>query len=229
MPEIIFEQNPQLRKNYLENLLNSLLLKDIIARYNIENYSLFEKVVLFLSQNVGSYTSLRKIEDYLVKDKLKLTLPTISNYIKYLKTAYFINECERYDILGKRVLEYNSKYYFNDLGIRNSLFYKRSFDANKLLENYVYNVLIRNGYQVFVGTVEGVEIDFVAEKEGEKLYIQVCYLIDSEETYQREFGNLLLIKDNFEKMVVSLDEVVFQDEKGIKHLRVNEFDTSLRK
>jgi predicted AAA+ superfamily ATPase len=115
LPEIVLEQDKNLRKNYLENLLNSLLLKDIIARYRVENYSLFEKVVMFLSQNIGSMTTLRKIEDYLKKDKLKLTLPTISNYIKYLKNAYIINECERYDILGKKILEYNSKYYFNDL------------------------------------------------------------------------------------------------------------------
>jgi predicted AAA+ superfamily ATPase len=115
LPEIVLEQNKNLRKNYLENLLHSLLLKDIVARYRVENYSLFEKVVLFLAQNIGSMTTLRKIEDYLKKDKLKLTLPTISNYVQYLKTAYLINECERYDILGKKILEYNAKYYFNDL------------------------------------------------------------------------------------------------------------------
>lgn len=187
LPEIVLEQDKNLRKNYLENLLHSLLLKDIVARYKIENYSLFEKVVLFLAQNIGSMTSLRKIEDYLKKDKLSLSLPTISNYISYLKTAYLISECERYDILGKKVLEYNAKYFFTDLGLRNTLFYHTGFDITKLLENYVYNMLIRNGYQVRVGNINGVEIDFVAEKDGRKLYIQVAYLIPSEEVYEREF------------------------------------------
>jgi predicted AAA+ superfamily ATPase len=111
--------------------------------------------------------------------------------------------------------------------MRNALYYHTGFDITKLLENYVYNMLIKNGYQVRVGTVRGTEIDFVAQKEEKKLYIQVSYLMNSVNTYEREFGNLLLIDDNFEKMVVSLDDVEFKHEKGIKHVKMFDFESIL--
>jgi predicted AAA+ superfamily ATPase len=145
----VLEINPDLKKNYVSNLKNSILLKDVVARYQIREYSYFEKTLTFLSQNVGNITSLRKIEDYFKKDAIKISLATLSNYCKYLENVFLLRSCQKFDLNGKRVLEHNGKYYFNDLGIRNSIYYNFRFDIGKILENYAYNALIREGYLVY--------------------------------------------------------------------------------
>lgn len=220
LPEIVLENNKEFKKNYINNLKNSIILKDIVARYNIKNYSFFEKILQFISSNIWNITSLRKIEDYLKKDKIKISLSTISNYLKYLENTYLINNCEKFDLAWKKVLEYNSKYYFNDLGIRNSIYYNFNFDIWKLLENFVFNILIRNWYNVYVWEKKWLEIDFIAEKNWTKKYFQVAYLISSKEVYNREFWNLKQIKDNFDKIVLSLDDVSFNDKDWIKHFNI---------
>ncbi len=220
LPEIVLENNKEFKKNYINNLKNSIILKDIVARYNIKNYSFFEKILQFISSNIWNITSLRKIEDYLKKDKIKISLSTISNYLKYLENTYLINNCEKFDLAWKKVLKYNSKYYFNDLGIRNSIYYNFNFDIWKLLENFVFNILIRNWYNVYVWEKKWLEIDFIAEKNWTKKYFQVAYLISSKEVYNREFWNLKQIKDNFDKIVLSLDDVSFNDKDWIKHFNI---------
>ncbi|MDD5770344.1 MAG: ATP-binding protein [Candidatus Gracilibacteria bacterium] len=227
LPEIVLETNDDLKRNYIKNLKDSIILKDIVNRYKIKDYSFFEKILGFVSQNIGNITSLRKVEDYLKKDKIKVSLSTISNYIKYLENTYLINNCEKYDIAGKKVLEYNSKYYFNDLGIRNSIYYNFNFDIGKLLENYVFNILLSKGYKIYIGNKKGLEIDFIAQKSNDKKYFQVIYLISSEEVYNREFGNLKQIGDNFEKIVLSMDDVEFRDDSGIKHFKIWELEDVL--
>lgn len=228
LPEIILETNDNLKKNYIKNLKNSVILKDIVDRYKIKNYSFFEKIFLFISQNIWNITSLRKVEDYLKKDKIKISLSTISNYIKYLENTYLINNCEKYDLSWKKVLEYNSKYYFNDLWIRNSIYYNFNFDIWKLLENYVFNILISKGYKVYIWEKQWVEIDFIASRENEKMYFQVAYLISSKSVYDREFWNLKKIKDNFEKIVLSMDDIEFKDDSWIKHLKINNLESFLK-
>jgi len=220
LPEIVLENNEELKKNYINNLKNSIILKDIVARYNIKNYSFFEKILQFISSNIWNITSLRKVEEYFKKDKIKISLSTISNYIKYLENTYLINNCEKFDLAWKKVLEYNSKYYFNDLWIRNSIYYNLNFDIWKLLENYVFNILIKNWYKTYIGEKKWLEIDFIAEKKWKKIYFQIAYLISSEEVYNREFGNLKQIKDNFEKIVLSLDDIIFNDKDWIKHFNI---------
>jgi len=215
------------KKNYIKNLKDSIILKDIVHRYKIKDYSFFEKILGFVSQNIWNITSLRKIEDYLKKDKIKVSLSTISNYIKYLENTYLINNCEKYDLAWKRVLEYNSKYYFNDLWIRNSIYYNFNFDIWKLLENYVFNILLIKWYKVFFWEKKWLEIDFIAQKWNDKRYFQVTYLVSSEEVYNREFWNLKQIQDNFEKIVLSMDDIDFKDNDWIKHYKIWELENVL--
>jgi predicted AAA+ superfamily ATPase len=227
MPEILLWENSVLIKNYTKSLINSIILKDIIARYKVWEYALFEKVLIFLAQNIWSLTTLRKIDDFLKKDKLSLSLQTISNYTKYLQNTFILNEAQRYDILGKKVLEFNSKYYFNDLWIRNAIYLNFDFDISKLLENYVYNTLLKNWYKISVGNIWWLEIDFVAEKDDIKKYFQVCYLLATGEIYKREFWNLEKINDNWEKYVVSMDDIIFKNSKWVKHIQAWEIEKYL--
>ncbi len=224
LPEVVLENNELLKENYIKNLKNSIILKDIVSRYNIKNYWLLEKILQFLSNNIWSTTSLRKIEKYFQKDKISISLSTISNYIKYLTNSFLIKECEKIDLIWKKILEYNSKYYFNDLGIRNSIYYNFDFDIWKLLENYVFNILIKNWFDVYVWNKQWIEIDFVAIKNWIKKYFQVAYLIPNQDTYNREFWNLLKIKDNYEKIVLSMDETTFNNQFWIKHINIKNFE-----
>lgn len=227
LPEIVLETNDDLKRNYIKNLKDSIILKDIVNRYKIKDYSFFEKILGFVSQNIWNITSLRKVEDYLKKDKIKVSLSTISNYIKYLENTYLINNCEKYDLAWKKVLEYNSKYYFNDLWIRNSIYYNLNFDIWKLLENYVFNILLSKWYKIYIWEKKWLEIDFIAQKWTIKKYFQVTYLISSEEVYNREFWNLKQIKDNFEKIVLSMDDIEFRDNFWIKHFKIWELESIL--
>jgi len=220
LPEIVLETNDDLKRNYIKNLKDSIILKDIVNRYKIKDYSFFEKILWFVSQNIWNITSLRKVEDYLKKDKIKVSLSTISNYIKYLENTYLINNCEKYDLAWKKVLEYNSKYYFNDLWIRNSIYYNFNFDIWKLLENYVFNILLSKWYKIYIWEKKWLEIDFIAQKWTLKKYFQITYMITSEEVYKREFWNLKQIKDNFEKIVLSMDDIEFKDNSWIKHFKI---------
>jgi len=131
---------------------------------------------------------------------------------------------EKIDLNWKKILEYNSKYYFNDLWIRNSINYNFNFDIWKLLENYIFNILIKNWYKVFVWNKKWLEIDFVAEKDWKRKYFQVAYLISDEKVYEREFWNLKKINDNWDKYVLSMDDIKFNDENGIKHLNILNFE-----
>jgi predicted AAA+ superfamily ATPase len=186
---------------------------------------LFEKVLIFLAQNIWSLITLRKIDDYLKKDKL--SLPTISNYVKYLQFAFILNEVQRYDILGKKILEFNSKYYFNDLWIRNSIFYNLKLDIGKLLENFVYNMLLKNWYKTSVWNFWKLEIDFVAEKWGIVKYFQVCYILWDEKIINREYKPLEGVKDNWEKFVVSMDDINFWVSEWVKHIQAWELEKYL--
>ena len=224
---MVLEKNMDIKRNYIQNLKNSIILKDIVARYHIRDYSYFEKILVFLSQNIGNITSLRKIEDYFKKDTISVSLATLSNYCKYLENVIFIRNCEKFSLSGKKVLEYNSKYYFNDIGIRNSIYYNFRFDIGKILENYTHNILVRNGYRVYFAEKDGVEIDFIAEKDGKKMYFQVAYLIADEKVYDREFGNLEKLDDNWPKYVLSMDDVVFKNEKGIEQRKIWELEKML--
>jgi predicted AAA+ superfamily ATPase len=218
-PSIVYE--------YLKNVYSSILLKDVVSRENIRNVSLLENLVAYLADNIGSLFSAQNISKYLKSQKINIPTQTVINYLRALTNAYFIHKVSRAEINGLKIFEIGEKYYFEDLGIRNSvrgLNYRS--DIGKLIENVVYMQLLRSGWNVYTGKDEEREIDFVGEKNGEHIYIQVCYLLADEKTIQREFGNLMLIKDNYPKYVVTMDPLSHQNTyKGIHQLHLRDFLT----
>ena len=209
--------------SYLKNIYQTILLKDIVSRYNIKNIDFLERLVLFLSDNLGSIVSAKKITDFLKSQNLRISNSVVLNYISYINNAFFINKIPRYDLQGKRLLEIGEKYYFTDVGIRNSLVGFKAQDINKILENVVFSHLISMGYEVNVGKLYDYEIDFIAKKNSEVSYIQVAYLLSDEKVLKREFGNLTKIKDNYPKFVISMDEIQFDSFRGINHLSMIDF------
>ncbi len=208
---------------YLNSILNTILYKDVITRFQIRDTALFDKLVRYLFDNIGNITTAKRLADYFKSQRTKVAIDTVLNYIRYLETALLIIRVLRYDIKGKRYLEFHEKIYLNDIGLRNGLIGYRERDINGILENIVYNELVARGYKVYVGKLNGLEIDFVAEKHGKVKYIQVCYLLGDESTIRREFGNLQKIRDNYEKVVISMDKFFTQEVEGIKHLYLIDF------
>jgi len=214
--------NDELVFTYAKNIFNSILLKDVIKKFEIRNIALLEKLVAFLCGNIGYEFSANSICKYLKNEGIKVTTSVILDYLHALRAGYFIHEVKRYDLMGKRVFKQNAKYYVNDIGIRNSL---NGFDEamiNQLMENIVYMQLKSDGYEVYTGAMGDKEIDFIAVKNNQTKYIQVALTVGDKKTREREFGNLLKINDNFEKIVISMDRVV-GDYQGIIHLKLIDF------
>jgi len=207
---------------YLRSIYNTIILKDIVARYNIRDIDFLERLVEYLSDNLGSYVSSKKISDFLKTQRVSLSVNTVMNYLKFLTNSYFINKVQRLDIIGKKRFEINDKYFFSDLGLKHSIIPYTGSHIGNVFENLVYNQLIVEGYNVYIGKHQDREIDFVAQKGNNTKYIQVAYQLPDEKVREREFGNLLKIEDNYEKIVVSADEFA-ADYKGIKHLHINQF------
>jgi len=210
---------------YLRNVYASILLKDVVAREGIRNVSFLENLIAFLADNVGNLFSASNIAKYLKSQRTTVTTQAVLNYLKPLTNAFFVYKVSRFDITGLKIFEVGEKYYFEDLGIRNCI---RGFDSikdiNKVMENAVYLHLIRTGYHVYVGKLGTAEIDFVAEKDGKTIYIQVAYLLVDENTIQREFGNLLKIGDNYPKYVVTLDKYnAGKNYNGIIQMHLKDF------
>lgn len=193
---------------YLKNIYNTIVYRDIMNRFPIRNVLFLEQLVLFLASNIGSLFSAKKISDFLKSQHINMASNQVQTYSDYLVNAFLIHQVSRYDLIGKRIFETGEKYYFENLGIRNALWGYRLEDRAKIMENVVYNHLLFRGYQVQVGNWGPLEIDFVAQRAGEKLYVQVALSINQLQTMEREFGNLKKINDNFPKVVITLD--VFQ-------------------
>ena len=208
---------------YLKNIYSTILYKDIISRFEVRNTQFLENLVQFLANNIGNVISANKISDYLKSQKLKISPQLVINYLNYLSQAFLIFQVKRNDIIGKKVFEIHEKYYFEDWGIVNAMVGFQNMDIGKIIENAVYIHLKSQGYKVNIGVLGDKEIDFIAEKNGGKIYLQVCYLIPDEKVKQREYGNLQLINDNYPKYVVSLDEFAPSDWNGIKHIQLREF------
>ena len=215
--------NDEIVFTYLKNLYQTILLKDVVSRYHIKHIDLLERLVLFLSDNLGSIVSAKKINDFLKSQSIKISNSVIINYLNFLDNAFFINKTRRYDLRGKRFLEIGEKYYFSDVGIRNALVGFRPQDMNKVLENIVYTHLLANDYEVKVAKLYDYEIDFIAIKNQNIIYIQVAYLLIDDKTIKREFGNLQRIKDNYSKIVVTMDEQQFDSYEGIIHYNIMDF------
>lgn len=219
------EEHSQIN-DYFEGVYNTILVKDIVRREKIRNVTQLENVVRFVADNVGKPTSISNIARYMASKGEKISEETVSNYLKYLRDAFLAIPIERFDIHGKLLLESNNKHYFSDHGIRNYLCgFNIRGSIEKIMENVVWNHLRRQGFEVKVGILRAGEIDFVATKAERRIYIQVAYLLASDETVRREFGNLAAIKDNYPKYVVSLDPVggEFSDYPGIEHVGLRDF------
>ena len=207
---------------YIKSIYNTIILKDIVARYNIRDIDFLDRLVEYLSDNLGSYVSSNKISTFLKAQRVNLSVNTVMNYLKYLTNSFLINKVQRLDIIGKKRFEINNKYFFSDLGLKHSIIPFTGSQIGNVFENLVYNQLVYEGYQVYIGKHKEREIDFVATKGNETKYIQVAYQLPDEKVREREFGNLLKIEDNYEKIVVSADEFA-QDYKGIKHIHIRKF------
>ncbi|MFN3997560.1 ATP-binding protein [Algoriphagus sp.] len=217
--------NPGLVFEYLKNVYSSILLRDVVSREGIRNVSLLENLVAYLADNTGSVFSAQNISKYLKSQRVNIPTQTVINYLKALTNSYFIHKVARADINGLKIFEIGEKYYFEDLGLCNSI---RSFnyrsDIGKLMENAVYMQLLRNGFRVFVGKFQDKEIDFIGEKNGERLYVQVCYALFDEVTIQREFGNLMTVADNYPKYVITMDMIKpLNTFKGIQQMPLRDF------
>jgi uncharacterized protein len=210
---------------YLRNVNSTILLKDVVARESIRNVSFLESLTAFLADNTGSLLSALNISKYLKSQMQLVPTQTVLNYLRALTNAYYVHKVQRAEVKGLKIFEVGEKYYFEDLGLRNAIrhFDYRS-DVNKLMENVVYLDLKRKGYTVFVGQIGQKEVDFMAEKNGERLYVQVAYMLTDQQTIDREFGNLLLIADNYPKYVVTMDEIsAGKDFKGIRQIHLRDF------
>lgn len=209
-------------KQYLHDLFNSVQLKDIVKRNKIRDVDLLERVIAYVMANVGNTFSATSLAKFLKNEQRTVAPETILNYIKYCCEAYLFYQVKREDLQGKQILSTNEKYYIADHGIREAVFGGNMRDINLILENIVYLELLRRGYAVTVGRFGDKEIDFVCDKRGDKLYVQVAYLLASDETINREFGVYDTIRDNYPKYVVSMDELEMS-RNGIKHCNIRDF------
>lgn len=208
---------------YLKSVYSTIVFRDVVSRYKLRNTLFLEKLIQFLSENIGNLFSAKNISDYLKSQHTTISVNQIQSYTEYLNNAFLIHRVERYDLIGKRVFEIGEKYYFENMGIRNIVVGYRITDKAKILENLVYNHLLYKGYDIKVGYYGDKEIDFIGEKNGEKLYIQVALKIDSDKTAEREFGNLLKIQDNYPKIVVTKDTFSGNSYEGIRHCPIRQF------
>lgn len=213
--EIVFD--------YLKNISQSILFRDVVSRFEIRNVDFLNRLIRYLANETGNLISARGIGSFLKSHNVSISITAILNYLNYLTTAMLIARVQRSDIQGKKVFEVNEKYYFNDIGLRNSITGFSPFDLGQIMENVVYLHLKSVGYSVLVGKQQDKEIDFIAERQGEKVYIQVALRITEKQTMEREFGNLLALKDNYPKYVITLDEYSGTSFEGIKHVPLRQF------
>lgn len=210
---------------YLRNIHNTIILRDIVERFNIRNVRFLQDLIRFLADITGSVLSAKRISDYLKSQRINLSPKLVLEYLTYLESVYLIDRVKRLEVEGRKIFEIGEKFYFEDTGMRHATVPFQQKDIGKILENLVFHQLVANSHQVFVGKHGDKEIDFVAIKKDVKIYIQVAYLIVDEKTHEREFGNLLSIPDNCKKMVVSMDETATGNYKGIEHVSIRNFLT----
>lgn len=213
-------------REYQIDIYHTVLLKDVIMRNQIRNVPFLENLVRFLADNIGKLISANSIAKYMKSQGESITSSVVINYISFLCEAYILHKVNRYDIHGKRVFENNDKFYFEDNGVRNAIAGgTREGDIEKVIENIIYEHLIRLGYQVYVGQLQAGEIDFVCTKsEGQRNYVQASFIIAEQATREREFGNLRSIKDNYPKYVISMTPLLTKnDDDGITHIHLRKF------
>jgi len=216
------DYNFEASMQYLQDLYASIILKDITRRNNIRDTDLLERIINYVVMNIGNTFSATSISKFFKSENRKVATETILNYIKACEEAFLVYRVARNDLLGKKILNVNEKYYIADHGIREAIMENNQKNINQVLENIVYFEMLRRGYNVKIGKVDNLEVDFVCKKNDETIYIQVSYLLASEDTKEREFSVLENIKDNYPKYVLSMDEFDMS-RNGIKHMNLIEF------
>jgi len=209
--------------DYLRNIYQAILFRDVVARHHLRNVEFLERLVLYLANNAGNLVSANNISKYLKSQGINVAVSVILSYLDYLNAAFFVSRVKRSDIRGKRIFESGEKYYFTDIGLRNSIAGYKAFDMGLIIENAVFNHLLSSTYSVMVGKSDDKEVDFIAEKDNDRIYLQVALRITDESTRGREFGNLQEIPDNYPKRVISMDEYTGSSHEGIKHIPLRTF------
>jgi predicted AAA+ superfamily ATPase len=227
LPELCSLDNQETQRNYVSNVKDTILLRDIIQRYSIKDVKLLDDLFSFLVNNASNLISIPNIVDYYTAKKRKTTYDTIATYISYIENAFLVHKIDRYQIKGKETLSGSCKYYINDLSFKNYLYQGFSLGVSYLLENAVCIELLRAGYTVYTGNIKNKEVDFVALKNGNVLYLQVAYVMLEPQTIVREYSALQAIPDNYEKYVVTLDDVKNPPREGIKHIQAWELSSIL--
>lgn len=205
------------------DIYSSVILRDTVQRYKIRDIELLERVIKFAFDNIGNTFSGKNVADFFKSQQRKVDVNTVYNYLNALEGAFVLYRVPRYDIKGKEILKTQEKFYVSDVSIIYALMGYRDRMISGILENIVFLELKRRGYNVYIGKLDATEIDFVAEKQNEKIYVQVAYKLENEQTVNREFGNLLAIKDQYPKYVVTMDEFWKDNIEGIKHLHITDF------
>ncbi len=219
LPELFILPDKDTKQHYVTAVKDSVLLRDIIQRYSIKDPRLLEDLFIYLVNNASNLLSVNNIVNYMKSKGRKTTYDTVANYIGYIEDTFLVHKAERYDIKGKETISGNCKYYINDLAYKNYLYGGFGYGAGYKLENLIYLELRKAGYEVFVGALQNKEVDFIARKKDKVVYLQSAYLLVDEETIKREYAVLEAIRDNYEKIVVSLDDIALPQNKGIKHVQ----------
>ena len=208
---------------YLKGIYSTILFKDVVARHHIKNIYFLERLVGYCADTTGSLLSAKKISDFLISQKVNIAPVRVLEYLRFLTQAFFLYQSRRFDLKGKRILEVGEKYYFADLGLRNAIAGFRTNDLSKIIENAVMLNMQSQGFKIFTGSIHQKEVDFVCERNHERIYIQVALRITDETVFDREFGNLKIIDDNFPKYVVTFDDFVGNSEEGIMQINLMDF------
>lgn len=217
--------DPEVVRQYLQGVYNTILVKDIVRRKKVRNVSFLENLIKYVGDNIGKPLSATNIQNYMTSNKNEVSKNLILNYLKAMSEAFLVHDVTRFNLHGKKLLENNDKYYFGDVGLRNFIVGgRRANDIEKIVENLVYQHLIRLGYKVTVGQMYATEIDFVGTKGDDTIYVQAAYLISEESTFEREFGNLQKINDNYPKYVISMTPFMDSSKyEGIIHIPLANF------
>ncbi|MDO5770615.1 MAG: ATP-binding protein [Bacteroidales bacterium] len=218
-PEMLNFEDSDVKRNYISGLRDTVLLKDVISRYTIRDVKLLDDLFVYIVNNASCLLSISNIVNYMKSRGRKVSYDTAASYIDYIESAYLIHRALRYNIRGRGVVSGQYKYYANDLAFKNYLYSGYGYGIGYMLENLVYLQLIASGYSVYVGTIKDKEVDFVAIKNDHRLYVQATYMLVDEATIEREYSPLRLVPDNYEKLVVSLDDIQLPSCDGIEHVQ----------
>ena len=228
LPELLLlPEKQEIRHNYMASMKDSILLKDIIQRHQIRDAKLLEDLFTFLVNNASNLVSITNIVNYFKSKNRKTSYDAVSTYIGYLEDSFLVHKCDRYDIKGKETLAGTAKYYINDLSYRNFLYPGFAYGLGYKLENLIYLEMRRAGYTVYTGVAKDKEVDFVGIKDDKTFYVQATYSLQDEQTARREYASLEVINDNYEKVVVSMDDIAFPSNNGITNIQAWELDKLL--